>query len=46
MLNKIDAEGLWHNLNKFQEHYPEKTASFWSMWVEKIDDLVAFPEES
>lgn len=44
-MNKIDVEGLRRDLNKFQEHYPEKAASFWSTWVEKIDDLVAFPEE-
>ena len=44
-MNKIDVEGLRRDLNKFQEHYPEKASSFWSTWVEKIDDLVAVPEE-
>ena len=44
MLDKIDVEGLKRDLSKFQEHYPEQAFSFWSEWVNNIDDLAAVPE--
>ena len=44
MLDKINVEGLKRDLNKFREHYPEQVFSFWSEWVNNIDDLAAVPE--
>ena len=44
VLDKIDVEGLKRDLSKFQEHYPEQAFSFWSEWVNNIDDLAAVPE--
>jgi len=45
VLNKIDTEGLRRDLDKFKEHYPEKAASFWSDWLDKVDEITALPEE-
>ena len=44
VLDKINVEGLKRDLNKFREHYPEQVFSFWSEWVNNIDDLAAVPE--
>ena len=45
MLDKIDIEGLKRDLGKFKEHYPEKAFTFWSDWVDKVDELATLPEE-
>ena len=44
VLDKINVEGLKRDLNKFREHYLEQVFSFWSEWVNNIDDLAAVPE--
>ena len=44
MLNKIDVDGLKRDLNKFIEHYPEQTFSFWSEWMNNVNDMATVPE--
>ena len=44
MLNKIDVDGLKRDLNKFTEHYPEQTFSFWSEWMNNVNDMATVPE--
>ena len=43
-LDKIDITGLTRDLPKFERHYPEEAASFWSKWVEDIDQLLTLPD--
>jgi len=45
VLDKIDIEGLKRDLGKFREHYPETAVSFWSDWIDRVDELAALPEE-
>ena len=44
VLDRIDVEGLKRDLNKFRDHYPEQAFSFWSEWVNNVDNLAAVPE--
>jgi len=45
VLDKIDIEGLKRDLGKFREHYPETAVSFWSDWIDRVDELATLPEE-
>ncbi|XP_044170950.1 uncharacterized protein LOC122955255 [Acropora millepora] len=44
VLDKIDVDGLKRDLTKFREHYPEQAFSFWSEWVNNVNDMATVPE--